>query len=262
MTIQPFIQQFGEQQVVAFFLVLARLTPLFVLAPLFSSNMVPLRVRGVVAVALAVGLSPVVGRGAAIDPDVVALGGLVGKELLVGAAFAFALGALFAAISVAGTFIDTLIGFSFGAIVDPITGTQSAVISQLYGLVAVLIFIAIGGDAWVIQGLAKTYEVVPLDGVPALGEMLQGVQTAFASVFSAAIQVAGPIVLALILTDAAFGVVSRVVPQLNVFSVGFPAKVVVGVFLMGITLPFVAGWLSDELERSVSTALRTLEVVN
>ncbi len=258
---RPLVQQFGEQQVAGFFLVLARVSPLFVLAPLFSSQLLPPRVRGIVAVALAIGLVPVVARDR-IPLGTFEMAGLIGKELLVGMAFAFALGALFAALSVAGTFLDTSIGFSFGAIVDPITGTQSAVISQVYGLIAVMIFIAIGGDAWVIQGLATTYDIVPLDGVPALGEMLSGVQQAFAQVFSAAIQVAGPIVLALILTDAAFGVVSRVVPQLNVFSVGFPAKVVVGVFLIGITMPFVAGWLSDELERSVSTALRTLEVVN
>ena len=262
MSLEPFVQQFGEQQVVAFFLVLARLSPLFVLAPLFSSQMVPPRVKGIVAVALAVGLSPIVAADATVNPTVWELAGLVGKEMLVGAAFAFTLGALFAAMSVAGTFIDTLIGFSFGAIVDPITGTQSAVISQLYGLIAVMIFIAIGGDSWVIQGLATTYDIVPLDAVPALGEMIKGVQHAFSQIFVAAIQVAGPIILALILTDAAFGIVSRVVPQLNVFSVGFPAKVVVGVMLMGITMPFAVAWLSDELERSVSTALRTLEVVN
>ena len=262
MSVEPFVRQFGEQQVLAFFLVLARLSPLFLLAPLFSSNLLPMRVRGVVAVALAIGLSPVVGRGAPVSTDLMGVGGLVGKELLVGGAFAFTLGALFAALSIAGTFLDTLIGFSYGAVLDPITGTQSAVISQLYGLLGVLIFIAIGGDAWVIQGLAKTYEIVPLDGVPALPTMMTGVEAAFAGIFSAAIQVAGPIILALILTDAAFGVVSRVVPQLNVFAVGFPAKVVVGLVLMGVTLPFVATWLSNELEVSVSTALKTLQVVN
>jgi flagellar biosynthetic protein FliR len=257
---EPFVQQFGEQQVAGFFLVLARVSPLFVLAPLFSSQLLPARVRGIVAVALAIGLAPIVARGARLDLDPIGLGELIAKELVVGLAFAFVLGALFAAISVAGTFIDTLIGFSYGAIIDPVTGTQSAVVSQLYGLVGVLIFIAIGGDAWVIQGLAKTYELVPVDQFPSLGTMLGGVTSAFAGIFSAAIQVAGPIVLALILTDAAFGLVSRVVPQLNVFAVGFPAKVVVGLVLMGVTLPFAAGWLADELEASVSSALRTLRV--
>ena len=73
-------------------------------------------------------------------------------------------------------------------------------------------------------------------------------------------QVAGPVMLALILTDAAFGVVSRVVPQLNVFAVGFPAKVTVGLLLLGVTLPFVGGWISEELQRSVLQALQTLKV--
>ena len=255
------VGQFGEQQVLAFFLVLSRVGPLFVLAPLFSSPLVPMRVRGIVAVALAIGLGPIIGREApTIDPDFIALGGLIAKEMLVGAAFAFALAALFAALSVAGSFLDTLIGFSFGGTVDPITGVQSAVVSQAYALVGVLIFIAINGDAWVIQGIARTYDVVPMVAAPALGTMMEGVTAAFASVFVSAIQVAGPVMLALLLTDAAFGMVSRVVPQLNVFAVGFPAKVLVGLALMGVTLPFVAGWLSNELEASVSSALQTLRV--
>jgi flagellar biosynthetic protein FliR len=255
------VRQFGEQQVLAFFLVLARVGPLFLLAPLFSSQMLPARVRGIVAVALAIGLAPIVGRGAVVpNLDIATIMGLVAKELLVGLAFAFALGALFAAIAVAGTFLDTLIGFTYGAIVDPMTGTQSAVIQQLYGLMGVLVFIAIGGDTWVIQGLARTYDLVPIDAFPSLPALMVGVTGAFAGIFGAAIQVAGPIVLALILTDAAFGLVSRVVPQLNVFAVGFPAKVTVGLLLMGVTLPFVAAWLSDELAASVSQALRTLQV--
>ena len=258
---KPLVEQFGQQQVAGFFLVLARVSPLFVLAPLFSSQLLPARVRGIVAVALAIGLVPVVARNR-IPVDTLSLASLVGKELLVGMAFAFALGALFAALSVAGTFLDTTIGFSFGSIVDPITGSSAAVLAQLYSLIGVLIFIAIGGDAWVIQGLARTYELVPLDAYPALGLMTSGALTAFVGIFGAAIQVAGPVLLALILTDAAFGMVSRVVPQLNVFAVGFAAKIVVGLLVLGVTLPFMAGWLSDELETSVTEALRMLRVAD
>ena len=253
------VRQFGEQQVAGFFLVLARVSPLFVLAPLFSSQLMPARVRGIVAVALAIGLAPVVAQ-KKIPLDTFELAGLVGKELLVGMAFAFALGALFAALSVAGTFLDTTIGFSFGAVVDPISGASAAVLAQLYALIGVLIFIAIGGEAWVIQGLARTYELVPLEAYPALGSLTAGTVAAFVGIFVAAIQVAGPVLLALILTDAAFGMVSRVVPQLNVFAVGFAAKIVVGLLVLAVTLPFMAGWLSDELEVTVSEALRMLKV--
>jgi flagellar biosynthetic protein FliR len=239
--------------------VLARVSPLFVLAPLFSSQLLPARVRGIVAVALTVGLVPVVAR-ERIPTETFELAGLIGKELLVGLAFAFAVGALFAALSVAGTFLDSGIGFSFGATVDPISGSSAAVLSQLYALIGVLIFIAIGGDAWVVQGLARTYDLVPLESFPSLGALTSGALTAFVGIFAAAIQVAGPVLLALILTDAAFGMVSRVVPQLNVFAVGFAAKIVVGLLVLGVTLPFIAGWLSNELEASVTDALRMLKV--
>jgi flagellar biosynthetic protein FliR len=259
-SVSVLIQEFGEQRVLAFFLVLARLSPLFVLAPLFSSKQISGRVRGILAVALAIGISPVVTAGARLDTDVLSIGSLLIKELLVGSAYAYALAALFAAISVAGSLLDTSIGFSYGGLVDPINGTQSAVLSTLYGLVGIMVFIAIGGDGWVIQGLARTYDVVGIEQYPALGTIVSGAGTAFVGVMGSALMVAGPVLLALVLTDTAFGIVSRVVPQLNVFQVGMPAKVLVGILLIGATMPFVAGWLADQLQADIGQALRTLRV--
>jgi flagellar biosynthesis protein FliR len=251
---------FSEEQVVGFFLVLGRVSPLFLLAPLFSSKLIPARARGIVAVALAVGIAPIAATGVPLPEDVWELAGLLLKEMLVGGAFAFALAALFAAVQVAGNLLDTLIGFSFGALVDPLTGTSGGVLNQLYALFGVMIFVVIDGDAWVIQGLARSYEAVPLAEAPALGSLVEGVQVAFSGILGAAIQVGAPVLLAVLLTDVAFGLVSRVVPQLNVFAVGFPAKVTVGLVVVGASLPFVAGWLGDELQRSVAAALQALRV--
>jgi flagellar biosynthetic protein FliR len=257
------LARFGEQHVLAFSLVLARVAPLFLLAPLFSSKAFPGRVRAVTAVALAIGISPVatqaLGAGE-IPGELWALAGLMGKELLVGMAFAFGIAALFAAFTVAGSLLDISIGFSLGGVIDPLTGTQSSLLAQLYTMIGVLVFIAIGGDGWVIAGLARTYDAVPLLDAPQLGSLTAGAQLAFSGIFAAAIQVCAPVLLALIVTDAAIGVVSRVVPQLNVFAVGFPAKVAVGLLMVGISLPFAAGWLADELQRSVSSALESLRV--
>lgn len=260
MSPEQLVAGYSEQQIAGFFLVLARISPLFILAPLFSSQSIPRRVRGIVAVGLAFGMAPIVRADATIPLDPMMLGGLVAKELLVGLAFAFTIGTLFAAVSAAGALLDTLVGFSYGSLVDPVTGNQSSVLSQLYALVGVLVFIAIGGDGWVIKGLARTYELVPLLAAPALGSLIGGAQEAFATVFTSALQICAPVLLALVVTDAAFGVVSRVVPQLNVFAVGFPAKVLVGLTLVGVSLPFAAGWLADELQRSVGAALQSLRV--
>jgi flagellar biosynthesis protein FliR len=260
---EEILAQFSEQQVAGFILVLARISPLFVLAPLFSSKMLPARARGIVAVGLALGIAPIAtnaGHGQHIPMEIWALGGLVLKEMLVGLGFAFALAALFAAVQVAGSILDTLIGFSFGALVDPITGTNGGVLNQAYALIGVMIFVVINGDAWVIQGLARSYDAVPLADAPQLGSLVQGAQVAFSGIFGAAIQICAPVLLAVLLTDVAFGLVSRVMPQLNVFAVGFPAKVIVGLVLVGASLPFVAGWLGDELQSSVASALHTLKV--
>jgi flagellar biosynthetic protein FliR len=260
MTVNELIARFGEQHVAAFVLVLARLSPLFVLAPLFSSKLVSARVRGIVAVGLAIGISPVVSKGVTLPLGIYDLLWLVLKEMLVGATFAFAVGALFAALSSAGSLLDTSIGFSYGSLVDPLTGNQSSVLAQAYALVGTLVFIAIGGDGWIVEGLARTYDLVGLRDAPDLGHLISGADAAFGAIMISALEVAGPVMLALILTDAAFGVVSRVVPQLNVFAVGFPAKVVVGLLLVAATLPFVANWISGELQQDVGAALQAIRV--
>jgi flagellar biosynthesis protein FliR len=241
--VNALLQQFSEQQVAGFMLVIARIAPLFLLAPMFSSKMIPARVKGIAAVGLAVGIAPLATKGQHVPLDVMGLGALMVKELLVGLAFAFSISVLFAAVSAAGALMDTLIGFSQG-----------------YALVGVAVFIAINGDAWVIQGLNHTYDLVPLVDYPALGSMVAGVQEAFTGIFVSAIELAAPVMIAVIITDAAFGVVARVVPQLNVFSVGFPAKVTVGLLVLGVSLPFAAGWISDQLQQSVAAALQSLKV--
>lgn len=260
MTVNQLLAQFGGAQSAGFLLVLARVSPLFVVAPLFSSRQIPPRVRTVVACALAIGLTPLALHGQHVPNDVLALFGLVLKELLVGLAFALSIGLLFAAVNSAGALLDMLVGFSFGSIVDPLTGNQSAVLSQLYGLVALAVFVVIDGDAWVVQGLARTFELVPLTGGPDVETLSAGLVAAFTTIFSSALQVAAPVLLAVVITDVAFGVVTRVVPQMNVFAVGFPVKVVVGLLVVGASLPFVSGWVSDQLQLSVAQALQTIKV--
>jgi flagellar biosynthetic protein FliR len=254
------LAQLGGMQTAGFILVLARISPLFVVAPLFSSRQLPPRARTIVACALAVGLTPIALHGQHVPDDVLALFGLVLKELLVGLAFALSLALLFAAVSSAGALLDMLVGFSFGAIVDPLTGNQSAVLTQLYGLVALAVFVAIDGTSWVVGGLARTFELVPLTAAPDVRSLAAGVVAGFTTIFSSALEVAAPVLLALVITDVAFGVVTRVVPQLNVFAVGFPVKVVVGLLVVAASLPFVAGWISDQLQLSVAQALQTIDL--
>jgi flagellar biosynthetic protein FliR len=248
----------GGQPVTGFFLVLARIGPLFVLAPLFSSKMIPSTVKGIVAVGFAIGLTGIAMHGQHIPGDPLEVAGLLVVNLLVGLLLAFAVACMFAAIQTAGGLADILSGFSFGATVDPINGNQGGTFSELYGLVGLMLFIAIGGDAWILRGLARTFTLVPLTKGPQLGSLVAGAETAFTSIFTAALEVAAPVILALLITDVAFGLVSRVVPQMNVFSIAFPLKVGVTLLVVSASLPFLGGWMSNQLYTSVATALHAL----
>jgi flagellar biosynthetic protein FliR len=256
--VNELIQAVGANQTAGFILVLARISPLFVLAPVFSSRMIPARARGVAAVALTIGMAPVAMGNHKVPTDAFALGELIVKELLIGLAFAFAVAVVFNALSIAGSFLDTLVGFSFGSLIDPITGTQSPVLSQVYSLVGVMIFIAIGGDGWMIRGLAETYDLVPLLAYPSMAALVGGANAAFTGIFVSAIQIAAPVLIAVTITDAAFGIVSRVSPQMNVFAVGMPAKIIVALIIMGASLPFVAGYMSDSLKTGIGESLNSI----
>lgn len=247
-------------ELAGFILVLARVTPLFLVAPLFSSALIPPRVRGIIAVGISIGLTPIAMHGQHIPGDAVTLAELVIEGLLVGLGFAFTLAVLLAAVEAAGSLIDVISGFSYGSLINPMNGESGAVISRFYSLVGTLIFLVIGGDAWTLKGLDRTFELVPLTRGPRISSMIGGAEQVFSTVFTAALEIAAPVLVALLITDVAFGVVSRVVPQLNVFAVGFPTKVAVTLLVVGASLPFFANWISEQLSVSVGAALGALHV--
>jgi flagellar biosynthetic protein FliR len=211
-------------------------------------------------VGLSIGLTGVAMHGQHIPTDPLQVAALMVEQLLVGGAFAFAVGALLTAVQAAGGLTDIVSGLSFGATVDPINGNQGGIFSNLYALIGAAIFIAIGGDAWVLHGIARTFDLVPLTQAPAIPSLVGGAEQAFASIFTSALEVAAPALLALLVTDVAFGMVSRAVPQLNVFSVAFPLKVGVALLIVGASLPFLGGWMSDQIYTSVATALHSLSI--
>lgn len=259
-SLSQLVGQIGAVHITAFFLVLARVAPLFVLAPLFSSPMVPRQVRTVIAVALAMGLTGIAIHGQTIPTDPVAVAGLVAEQVIVGLAFSLAVSVVFVAAETAGAFIDLVAGFSYGQLIDPIDNTQGGVMSNLYGMVGLAMFLAIGGDAWTLRGLSRTFQLVPLTKTAAIAPMVTGVEQACASIFVSALEIAAPALLALLITDVAFGMVSRIVPQLNIFAVGFPMKIGVALLIVGTALAFLGNFMSDQIATSVGTALHSLSV--
>ena len=247
--------------ITAFFLVLARITPLFLLAPVFSSKLLIREVRVVLAVAVALGLTTIAQHGQTVPTGTLPVIGLVVVNFLVGTMLAFSIGCVYAAITSAGVLADGLSGFSFGSQIDPIYGNQGGTLTTFYSMIGMALFLAVGGDAWTLRGLATTFTVAPLTAplsITHLHGMVGGAIAMVGVVFLGAVEVVAPVMLAVITADIAFGLVSRVAPQLNVFAIGLPVKVGVALLMVGVSLPFLSNWMSDQLQGAVTTVLTTI----
>jgi flagellar biosynthetic protein FliR len=246
--------------VLGYFLVLARISPIFLISPGFSSQMLIPRVRSVLAVAIALGITPLAEHGQTVPQDILPYVGLVAENFLVGLALAFSISCVFAAVNGAGVFADAFGGFSFGSMIDPINGNPGGSMTNLYSVVGLAMFLAVGGDAWTLHGLAATFNAIPITGAAEVKPLVYSAEAAFSSLFVGAIEIAAPVILAIIVTDIAFGMMSKVVPQLNVFAVGFTVKVGVTLLIVSVSLPFIGDWMTGQLETSVATALHSLRV--
>jgi flagellar biosynthesis protein FliR len=249
----------ASAELMGFMLVLARVGGLFLLAPGFSSRMIPVRAKLMLAFAISLAIMPIATHGQHVPTDTGLVVTMLLKELLVGIAFAMPLAVLGAAVSAGAGLIDTIIGFSFAAQIDPISNQQNAVLAQFYSLFATMIFMVTGGDQIMIQGLAASYRFLPLGKVPSIDVLAASAPAGLERVFVIGLEISAPVVIALVISDAAFGLVSRAVPQMNVFFVGLPAKIMLGFAVIGASLPFVAAHLTDEMQNSVVQALEILK---
>jgi flagellar biosynthesis protein FliR len=252
------LPELAGNQLVFLVLVLARVGPLFMLAPVLSANLFPARAKFVAALGLAVAITPIASQGQKPIVDPILLAGLFTKEIGIGIAFALALATISAAIEAGASVLDTLVGFSFGSLVDPITGVNQAVLGRIYMMFASMIFVVSGGLRLMIEGIARTYDVVPLGSEPHTGSLAKLAVSGLASIPVIGLELVGPVILAVVVADAAFGLVSRAVPQMNVFVIGLPVKVIISFTVVGLSLPFVAMHLSDDLQHALTQALQAL----
>ena len=213
-----------------------RIGSCFMVAPAFGSVTVPMRVRVVLAGAVALLVAPLV-----TVPDVApfsAAGVVITiQQVIIGAALGFSLQILFDAVSLGGELLANSMGLSLAFNIDPQNGASTPVLGQLYTLLVTLIFLVLDGHLALIQTLVSGFHTLPI-GTTGLGPNgLWSVVNWGSELFSGALAVALPGVTALLIANLAFGVVSRAAPTLNIFSVGLPVSLAFGLVAIIVTLP-------------------------
>ncbi len=249
------LPELAGTQLVAFVLVLGRVAPLFGLAPVLSSPLLSSRVRFLAAAAIALALTPIASHGQAIPTDPLGFALALAREIGVGLAFALALGVINAGIQAGTSLADTTVGFSFGALLDPISGVQNAVIGQVYMIFTTMIFLLSGGVRLMIMALARTYDLVPLGSMPSTSTLAGLALRGLEQVPIVGFELVAPVLLAVIVADAAFGLLARTVPQMNVLTVALPLKVMLAFAVIAVSLPVVNTAVRDDLNNALSQTL-------
>ena len=232
---------FGPDRIQTFLLIILRASGMFMMAPVFSDRTLPLLIKVGLIVALSIVLVPVVGGPLPFEINsfwqLVALGA---KEIFLGLLIGLLFRLILHGAKTAGSIIGYQIGFAIVNTPDVEEGGQVSIMGRFWSLAATVIFLSINGHHLMISAFAESYEVIPpgLVAVAAPVGVLMIKYTAY--VFVIALKIAAPVMITLFLTDVALGTIAKTMPTMNVFFVGFPIKIGLGLTVIGISLPAFA----------------------
>ncbi len=227
-----------------------RIGAMLVAAPIFGARTIPVVVRLLFALALAWMLYPFLPAMPVID--LLSVEGLLvtASQVLIGVAMGFILQTVFSAMVLAGQAIALSMGLGFATLVDPQNGIQVPAVSQIYIILATLLFFALNGHLLFLNMLVQSFRWLPVGPIGLSRNALWEIVSWGGTMYATALLVALPAIASLMLVNIGFGVITRAAPQLNIFAVGFPLTLMLGFVLILFSLPTMVPRFSDILNQS------------
>ena len=241
MSIASDLMSFDPDRMIMLVLALGRVGGLFIMGPIFASRQMPVRVRAALVFFLTFAMLPLLG----LTPPVHAqqagtavMLGMLGFEIMVGFAIGLVAQLTFGAVQMAGQLAGIQMGIGLSNLIDPQTQEHITSLAQWQNLLALLIFLSVDGHHVLIRAVADSFTVLPLGGgIPSPAGFGMVLDLA-GGLFVVALKIAAPVLVLLLLVNAAMGVLAKLIPQLNVFIVGFPLNVAAGLFVLAASQPF------------------------
>ncbi len=228
------------QGISVFLLVFCRMTAFFVVAPIFSSRGVPNSFKIGLSAAVALLIVIIKGFNQPVPTDYSYILFII-RELLIGLLMGYVAQLLFTVIQMAGSFIDIQMGFGIVNVIDPMTGSSAPVLGNFKYIIATLLFLSMNGHHYLLDAVIRSYNWMPLSNELfqriSQGNLSEFLVSTFSQAFLLSFQLAAPLVVALFVTDVALGFLARTAPQFNVFVIGIPLKILVGLAMLLLLIP-------------------------
>ena len=254
--------QFYAEKFVIFVLVLIRMISMFAVAPVLGNESIPTQLKIWTSAFLAYAIFPMISAGTpSISLDLGSLVLYAMQESIVGLVIGFTTVLIFHGVTYAGEIIGIDMGFSISSVIDPQNGFNVPVIGQFQYMVAIFIFLILNGHIFLLQAVKMSYSAVPIGGLNLSGMAVDRFVRITGMVFVTAIKVVAPVMISFFLADVMLGIIAKMVPQINVFFLGMPAKIGIGFFALIASLPFfvyVFGRLLDGFEQNIVELVRAM----
>lgn len=241
--------------IVAFFFPLARILAFLVAAPPYNNTALTGQIRLLLGLAIAIAITPALPKMPAIDPAS-GIGLLIlAQQMIIGFGMGFAMRLVFSAVDMAGNMISMQMGLGFATAYDPQNTAQTPVISEFIGMLALLIFMGINGHLMLIATLTQSFTAIPISITAPGNGSWWNLANAGVLVFSSGLLLALPIIVALLITNIALGILGRVAPQLNLMAVGFPLTLTLGFIALALSLSYLSAPLQQLFEFGLRSML-------
>jgi flagellar biosynthesis protein FliR len=227
------------QWIGAYFWPFLRIGACLMIAPIFGAKTVPRRARMVIAAALTFLLAPLIKSPVGVELMSGASFTIAIQQMIIGLALGLATQIIFDAVGMGGQLLANSMGLSFAMNVDPLHGTSTPVLGQFYMIIVTLTFLAMNGHLVLIESLLQSFTLLPIGTTGLGGDGLWMLVNFGGTLFSGALMIALPGLAAMLIVNFGLGVMSRAAPSLNLFAVGFPAALALGLIVVLLGLPAV-----------------------
>ena len=239
-----------------------RIAAMFMVAPLFGARYIPTRIRVALALACSVVIFPLLPPPPPVSPFSPSGIVLVFQQVLIGVAMGFILQLVFDAIVIGIQTVSMSMGLGFAIFFDNQSGVQVPVLSQLHLLIAMLLFLSFDGHLMLVQLLVDSFRILPIGAGGLNAEAFWLVVSWGSTLFVGALKVALPAATAVLIVNLSIGVISRAAPTLNLFAIGLPTTMMVGILVLIATMPTLQESLLYLLEQAMLSVDRMLLLVS
>ncbi len=235
-------------------LLIVRPGMLIAVMPALGGAFVPAQAKIALTGLIAIALMPAVDVPASATEVGLAL--TVGREVAIGLALGFTMRALVAGAEFAGHLSGFQIGFSYAATIDPASGVRNSVVSSLFGLLAVLTFLGVNGHHAVLRALVASYEGLPIGLGGVDRSIVASVRDMLSLLFTVGARLAAPVVIVLLVVEVVVGLIARTAPSLGFMVIGYPIRLAIGLFVLGLIVTVVPGVVSSYVSPAIEIAAR------